>query len=71
MKHDRLEDDHAMLTKAFACRFIIVANHLPIRASKDPQLKSWSFEWDEDALISQAQVCFHSAWLYNCSVLDP
>ncbi|KAK9853916.1 hypothetical protein WJX84_012449 [Apatococcus fuscideae] len=36
-------------------RFIIVANHLPVRASKDSESGAWSFEWDEDALISQAQ----------------
>lgn len=37
-------------------RFILVSNHLPIRATKREETDSWEFEWDEDALIYQAQV---------------
>ncbi len=33
-----------------------MSNHLPIRAKKDEDTGSWEFEWDEDALIYQAQV---------------
>jgi hypothetical protein len=36
-------------------RIILVSNHLPIRASKREETGSWEFEWDEDALIYQAQ----------------
>ena len=37
-------------------RIILVSNHLPIRATKREETGSWEFEWDEDALIYQAQV---------------
>ena len=37
-------------------RFILVSNHLPIRATKREEAGGWEFEWDEDALIYQAQV---------------
>ncbi len=40
-----------------------MSNHLPIRAKKDEDTGSWEFEWDEDALIYQAQV--------NDSVVQP
>ena len=38
------------------CRCILVSNHLPIRATKQEETGTWEFEWDEDALIYQAQV---------------
>lgn len=38
-------------------RFIFVSNHLPIRATKREETGGWEFEWDEDALIYQAQAC--------------
>ena len=34
-----------------------MSNHLPIRATKREETASWEFEWDEDALIYQAQAC--------------
>ena len=33
-----------------------MSNHLPIRATKQEETGTWEFEWDEDALIYQAQV---------------
>ncbi|CAL5223978.1 g6589 [Coccomyxa viridis] len=36
-------------------KIILVSNHLPIRATKREETASWEFEWDEDALIYQAQ----------------
>ncbi len=42
---------------AFLRRIILVSNHLPIRATKREETASWEFEWDEDALIYQAQAC--------------
>lgn len=38
------------------CRIILVANHLPIKATRSKDDKSWDFEWDDDALIAQAHV---------------
>ncbi|CAL8463619.1 g3153 [Coccomyxa elongata] len=45
--------DSSELKKQAKC--ILVSNHLPIRAKKDEDTGSWEFEWDEDALIYQAQ----------------
>ena len=38
------------------CRIILVANHLPIKATRSKDDRSWDFEWDDDALIAQAHV---------------
>ena len=43
------------------CRCILVSNHLPIRATKQEETGTWEFEWDEDALIYQAQVSLSSS----------
>ena len=32
-----------------------MSNHLPIKVTKG-EVEPWDFEWDEDALIAQAQV---------------
>ncbi|GAA0183279.1 hypothetical protein LIER_30718 [Lithospermum erythrorhizon] len=36
-----------------AKRFILVANHLPLKGSFNEDTKKWCFEWDQDALILQ------------------
>lgn len=33
-----------------------MANHLPIKATRSKDDRSWDFEWDDDALIAQAHV---------------
>lgn len=38
------------------CRFILVSNHLPIKAKRSADDSGWDFEWDEDALIAEANV---------------
>ena len=43
-----------------------MSNHLPIRATKREETASWEFEWDEDALIYQAQACY---WPAHCRAL--
>lgn len=35
-------------------RFILVSNHLPIKASRTANDDGWDFEWDQDALIAEA-----------------
>ena len=35
---------------------ILVANHLPVTMTRSPETGDWVFEWDEDALLSQAAV---------------
>ncbi|OIW19451.1 hypothetical protein TanjilG_09471 [Lupinus angustifolius] len=41
-------------------RRIIVANQLPIRASRDAETKKWSFEFDSDSLVLQLKDGFPS-----------
>lgn len=44
-------------------RIILVANHLPIKATRSKDDRSWDFEWDDDALIAQAHVCTYCSCL--------
>ncbi|XP_054807675.1 probable alpha,alpha-trehalose-phosphate synthase [UDP-forming] 11 isoform X2 [Prosopis cineraria] len=60
-KFEAAEDDHADYGSGFDGivsslpqeRRIIVANQLPIRASRDVSTKKWSFEFDSDSLVLQ------------------
>ena len=45
-----------------------MSNHLPIRATKREETGSWEFEWDEDALIYQAQV--GCCLMNTCSMVE-
>lgn len=35
---------------------ILVSNHLPIKVKRSEDNSGWDFEWDEDALIAEANV---------------
>lgn len=55
-------------TRARIRRLVFVSNHLPIRASKGSS--GWQFEWDEDALITQAAVRIATeGWVAVCGML--
>ncbi len=48
------------------CRIILVSNHLPIKAKRSKDDRSWDFEWDDDALIAQAHVRDKCSVLSSC-----
>ncbi len=37
------------------CRYILVSNHLPVKASRENEDADWNFELDIDALVVQAK----------------
>ena len=37
------------------CRYILVSNHLPVKASRENEDAGWNFELDVDALVVQAK----------------
>ena len=39
------------------CRYILVSNHLPVKASRENEDADWNFELDIDALVVQAKAC--------------
>ncbi|KAJ3677435.1 hypothetical protein LUZ60_003159 [Juncus effusus] len=41
-------------------RTIIVANQLPIRATRDPNSHKWIFTWDQDSLLLQLKDAHHT-----------
>ena len=46
-----------------------MANHLPIKATRSKDNRSWDFEWDDDALIAQAHVSGALHTLFSCMQL--